>query len=147
MAIDYFDEKFILGEEIGRGGDGIVRCAKQLNGQKEFAVKIISLQNSNDEYFFNSERAIMHKLNKYNHKNIIRSDFFLNENHCEGYIVMEKLSCDLWSYVHSKGYLDEREAKIIIKQVCKALAFMNSKKICHLDIKLDNIDRRKLEIY
>ncbi|MFO0468373.1 MAG: protein kinase domain-containing protein [Bacteroidota bacterium] len=106
-------------------------------------IKVVQLDNCG-KYFFNSERQIMHKLNKYNHKNILRADYFVKKDEnssssSQGFIVMDKMDCDLCDYMGRNARLSEDEAKIIIKQVCEAVKFMHSKKIAHLDLKLDNI--------
>jgi serine/threonine protein kinase len=142
--VKYFDEElFRFGNEIGRGGDGYVLDAENLASKKRCAIKVVQLDNCG-KYFFNSERQIMHKLNKYNHKNILHADYFVKKDEnssssSQGFIVMDKMDCDLCDYMGRNARLSEDEAKIIIKQVCEAVKFMHSKKIAHLDLKLDNI--------
>ncbi|XP_076601138.1 serine/threonine-protein kinase pim-2-like [Chaetodon auriga] len=57
-------------------------------------------------------------------------------------LVMErpKSSMDLYSYLkHRGGSLDEKEAKIILKQLVDAAMDMHSKGVFHRDIKLQNV--------
>src|SRR3990167_8209831 len=135
--VKYFDEdKFRLGNEIGRGGDGYV--LGNVVSKKHCAIKVVCLDDCG-KYYFKSEREIMHKLNKYNHKNILRADYFVKKDNgnSKGFIVMEKMDCDLCEYMQQKGHLNEEQARVIIKQVCEAMEFMHSKNIAHLDLKLD----------
>ena len=139
--VKYFDEdKFRLGNEIGRGGDGYVLEAENVVSKKHCAIKVVCLDDCG-KYYFKSEREIMYKLNKYNHKNILRADYFVKKDNgnSKGFIVMEKMDCDLCEYMQQKGHLNEEQARVIIKQVCEAMEFMHSKNIAHLDLKLDNI--------
>ena len=142
MVKSFNEELFRFGNEIGRGGDGYVVDAENLVSNKRCAIKVVELD-SCGKYFFKSERQIMHRLNKYNHKNILRADYFVKKDgnsgsSCQGIIVMDKMDCDLWNYMQRNAHLSEDEAKII-KQVCEAVKFMHEKKIAHLDLKLENI--------
>ena len=83
--VKYFDEKeFILGKKIGSGGDGVVKFAQHIASKRECAIKLIPLD-EDSEFFFESEREIMEELNKYNHKNILFSHYFVNKDNSEGY--------------------------------------------------------------
>lgn len=139
--VKYFNENhYRFGNEIGRGGDGCVLEAENLVNNQRCAIKVMCLDHCG-KYFFRSERVIMHKLKKYNHKNILRGDYFIKKDkgNSQGYVVMEKMDGDLCDYVNRIGHLQEDDARAIIKQLCEAMEFLHSNNIAHLDLKLDNI--------
>ena len=51
---------------------------------------------------------------------------------------MEYASETLLDYTE-KNSLDEKQAKVIFKQLLSVLKYMSKKNICHRDIKLENI--------
>jgi hypothetical protein len=64
-------------------------------------------------------------------------DFFEDE---DGFFtVMDLAKGDLFDVVKAEGILDENQARRIMKQICKALSFLQTRGICHLDVSLENI--------
>jgi len=53
--------------------------------------------------------------------------------------VMDLAQCDLFEVVKTHGCLQESQARSIFKQICRALQFLKSKRICHLDVSLENV--------
>ena len=56
------------------------------------------------------------------------------------YLVLEYCNGgDLHSFISRKGRLSEEEGRIVIKQIVEGMAYMNSIKVIHRDLKLANI--------
>jgi serine/threonine protein kinase len=70
--------------------------------------------------------------------NIIPAWEFAEDDECFC-TVMDLAQCDLFEVVKTHGNLQESQARSIFKQVCQALQFLKSKRICHLDVSLENI--------
>ena len=82
-------------------------------------------------------------LGKLQHPNIVKvvEDFEANNT---VYFAMEYISGgNLDDYINNKGKLSEGETVRIAKQIGKALAFMHSKRMLHLDLKPGNIMMRE----
>ena len=85
---------------------------------------------------------------KVDHPNIVKiHEIFKNKK--KVYIVMEKApGMDLLDYLFTSKTMSENTASQIIKQVLKVIQHLNSKNLCHRDIKLENliIDPETLDI-
>ncbi|KAJ1934151.1 hypothetical protein FBU59_005792, partial [Linderina macrospora] len=151
---------FTFEERIGRGGFGkvyraeVARNAQQLplarSSGGEVAIKKIdkdALKSRAAEQRLAAEVSIHETLN---HKHIVRLyDSFEDTQYV--YIVMELCAHgDLWRYLRNRGKLDkslgtelsplsEPEARHVMRQVCRGIAYLHGRQILHRDLKLANI--------
>lgn len=126
-----------IGEEIGKGGFGSVSSAtkKDQQGAKKLAVKTIAKSARNADRF-RQEIEIMKSLE---HPNIIQLDECF-EDSGNIYLVMER--CDggrLSDRISEAGHLSEVEAAIVMDQLLRSLHYMHGSKICHRDLKPQNL--------
>lgn len=78
-------------------------------------------------------------LERCHHPNIVH---FLEKSETKThiYIVTELLlEGDLYEYARNKGFLEEYEASIIIKQIIQAIMYLNAMGLIHRDLKPENI--------
>ena len=54
-------------------------------------------------------------------------------------IITKKYDTDLIDYIGKKRYIQEKEAKMIFKNICQALKILHSWQIIHNDVKPDNV--------
>ncbi|ORX66615.1 Pkinase-domain-containing protein, partial [Linderina pennispora] len=151
---------FTFMERIGRGGFGkvyravLTRNARHLplarSSGGEVAIKKIdkaALKSRAAEQRLAAEVAIHETLG---HTHIVRLyDSFEDSQYV--YIVMELCSHgDIWRYLRNRGKLDkslttelaplsEAEARHVMQQVCRGIAYLHGRQILHRDLKLANI--------
>jgi serine/threonine-protein kinase len=127
--------KYILTEEIGHGGHGIVyRAYHEKNTSEAVAVKIIEDSGNIDSLLIEPEL-----LSRLDHPNIIKlKDFFIHAGKLV--IVTEYIDgVDLQSYLSKRGKLTFEEVGIFITQMADALNHAHTNNIIHRDIKLSNV--------
>ena len=132
---------FRVEREIGRGGMGVVYLAKQLDLDRDVALKVLSDEMASDavfvEAFFREARAAA----ALNHPNIVQAiDAGTAENGLH-YFVMELITGDnLELHTRQFGALDYDLAFKCATRIADALTFAwESKKLAHRDIKPENI--------
>jgi len=132
-----FKDKFVIGEELGRGGFSIVKKGVEMETNKEFAIKIIAKNQGEDELsLLRREIEIMRKLR---HEHIISLDSVYEEDD-NIYLVLELATGgELFDQIISKGTYSERDAANIIRQILEAVAYMHSNGIAHRDLKPENL--------
>lgn len=154
--------KYKIISVLGQGGFGITYLAENtmLDGKvaiKEFFFKEYcnrdeatshmtiptdgnrEIVNRFKQKFIKEARTIF----KLTHNNIIRILDVFEEN-STAYYVMEYIEGEsLGDIVKQRGFIPEQEALEYIKEVGKALTYIHSKSINHLDIKPSNIMKRK----
>ena len=132
-------ERYELIDEIGRGGFGMVYRAKQLNMDREVAVKLLppnfmSIPDVVER--FKREAQLASRLR---HPNTITlHDYGSHENVL--YIVMELLTGeDLADVLKRDGKLPVKRAIKIARQVLKSLSEAHEQGIVHRDLKPENV--------
>ena len=147
---NFNSSQFLTIKKIGEGSYGKIFCIKWLGNNKLYALKTIEINNSETlKELQNKVKLIKNLYNKTNHYGFIRLygekiipsySYSINYNY---FIIMELGERD-WEkeveirYKHQK-YYSEFELYQIIYQLVKTLSLMQKNKICHRDIKPQNI--------
>jgi serine/threonine-protein kinase len=131
--------RYVLLEEIGRGGMAIVHLAWDLVMRHTVAIKILR-PDCADPHSLKREAATAFELT---HDGIVRLYHF--EPACAGtdaYLVMEYVtwpSGEKWIADAGQAGLPVHAVQDVGIRVCDALAYAHSRKVLHLDIKPSNI--------
>ena len=139
---EHYEDFFELLEKIGEGAHAVVyRCISR-STREERAIK---LSKRKDEELINGMRECYHIMRELKHPNIIKGEFlFLDE---------KKISCqmvtELCKYPELKEFLmdtrkkreriTEEKVAQIISCLLNCLVYLQSKGVCHRDLKPDNI--------
>lgn len=139
MANKGISDRYELLKELGRGGMGIVYLARDVQLDRQVAIKFLgAAMDDNDEYrnrFIREAKAAA----KVNHPNIV-AVYDMSAEQGNAFIAMEFVEgTNLHSYIHRKGPLPVREALSIMTQTCAALSAIHKEGIVHRDLKPDNI--------
>jgi serine/threonine protein kinase len=128
-----------LESEIGRGGMGIVYCARDRRLKREIAVKVLPPELSfradiRQRFLREAETAA-----QLNHPNIVPI-YTVEERDNLVYFVMAYIKGDnLGQRLQQHGPMPPVEVRRILREVADALAYAHHRNVIHRDIKPDNI--------
>ena len=126
---------FTIGRCLGEGGFGKVSLATFANTNETFAIKFLTHVNDVD-YLFKE----INVLTRLEHNNIIKLYSYCATEENKIALIMEYASGGtLTSYIKSKNKIDEKEGKIIFKQILETVKYCHNQEIIHRDLKPDNI--------
>jgi serine/threonine protein kinase len=129
---------YLLLEEVGRGGMGVVFRARDQNLQREVAIKMIlrdQLASDADRQRFGVEALAAAQLE---HPNIV-SVFEYGQFEGRPYLSMKFIDGPTLNELISRGPLPQRQAALLISQVAHAVAHAHRQGILHRDLKPSNI--------
>lgn len=104
-----------------------------------------SVDGSSGSVFINYRKKFKKEaenLSKLSHPNIVKVFDVFDENNTTYYVMEFFEGTNLDDYIKMNGFLSENEAITIINEIGKALEYMHSQKMLHLDIKPKNIMRK-----
>ena len=134
-----FANRYVVIEELGKGGMGKVYRVKDQKINEEVALKLIRPEIALDKKTierFSNELKIARKIT---HKNVCRM-YDINEEKDTHYITMEYVPGeDLKSFIRRSGQLDISSTSKIAQQICEGLAEAHNLGIVHRDLKPQNI--------
>jgi len=131
---------FIIIEELGRGGMGIVYLAHQMTLDRPAALKILADQYAGDpEYvvdFIKEARAAA----KLNHPHIVQA-YAVGEDEGIFFFAMEHIDGEtMKDYMKREGVVPVDFAVMVVQQIAEALDYAwKEQRLIHRDIKPDNI--------
>ncbi|MCS6886090.1 MAG: serine/threonine-protein kinase [Acidobacteriota bacterium] len=134
------DNKYLIQQEIGEGGTGIVYRASHIKLDMTVAVKILHHKFSNDPVAVERFRREAYAAMQIRHPNAIAVlDFGITSDQLV-YVVMELLEgITLRDRLEEHPVFSLEEAYAIIKPVCEALNVAHRIGIIHRDLKPENI--------
>ena len=136
---DVLSANYELESEVGRGGMGIVYCARDKRLKREIAIKVLPPELSfradiRQRFLREAETAA-----QLNHPNIVPI-YTVEERYNLVYFVMAYIKGDnLGVRLQQHGPLPPVEVRRILKEVADALAYAHNRNVIHRDIKPDNI--------
>jgi len=128
-----------LESEVGRGGMGIVYCARDRRLKREIAIKVLPPELSfradiRQRFLREAETAA-----QLNHPNIVPI-YTVEEKDNLVYFVMAYIKGDnLGQRLQQHGPIAPVEVRRILREVADALAYAHNRNVIHRDIKPDNI--------
>lgn len=142
-------DEYRLESLLGRGGMARVYRGVDVNLNRYVAIKVIDIPHRADEEYVQRFRREAQAIAQLDHPNIVRlyrfgeaqagpygdSVLYMAMQFIEG----ADLQYVLDSYRNDGEYIESKEARRIIREVCEALDYAHAKGIIHRDIKSSNI--------
>jgi serine/threonine protein kinase len=131
-------EQYMVLEELGRGGMGIVYRARDRKLMRDVAIKVIAWNLSDDEVIrFHKEAKALALLQ---HPNILGVQHFGHSDDDSLFLVMELLTGrSLSELLEAEKHPPFEDALDIFMQICDGLSHAHGKGILHRDIKPSNV--------
>jgi TolB-like protein len=130
--------RYRLDKELGRGGMSVVYRSRDLETNREVAIKLLSPQLARDPIALLRFRREVRTISSINHKGIYR---FLDFGEHRGrlFLVMELLEGETLKARLAKGRCDEAFVRTVATAVADALDAAHGKGIVHRDVKPANV--------
>jgi len=144
-----FNSQYVMKEQIGKGGFGVVFAGVRKKDGLQVAVKVVSKNVNIIETDYNIiplEVALMEQVS--NVPGVIKFIDYFDMGDCY-YIVMERfVSKDLFDFISEQGPLPESVARDLFRQLLDIVRECLQKGVVHRDIKDENIlvDLKSLKI-
>jgi len=128
---------YIFKENLGYGTTGTVKLAHNTSNGMKAAVKIVNKTVTRKRKEATKEISVLQAAE---HRNIIKLEH-VDEDPMNMYIFTEYCEeGDLHAYIKRNGVFEENLAKMLFRQMVEAVDYCHKKlKICHHDIKLENL--------
>lgn len=132
-------QRFTVIRKLGKGTYGKVQLAINRETGKEVAIKTIKKSKIENEQDLERVRREIQIMSSIEHPHIIHI-YEVFENKDKIVLVMQYASGgELYEYVSQSKFLDESESRRLFRQIATAIFYCHQNKICHRDLKLENI--------
>jgi serine/threonine protein kinase/formylglycine-generating enzyme required for sulfatase activity len=131
--------KYLIQEEVAKGGMGVIYKALDQTLHRLVAIKVIHEQFSGDSSFRERFLREARSMARLHHENIV-TIFSVEEERGSSFLVMEYFpGTDLRTRMKEKKIFSVREGLDIALQIAHALAYVHAQGVIHRDIKPANI--------
>ncbi len=134
------DDKYVLGEQLGAGGMGIVYAAEQPELGRTVAIKLVRRELFGEPHVLRRFRTEARAGSMLSHRNLVAVHDFATTDDGAPYLVMEHVRGEALSeLLAAAGPLAARYAACLVGQVLAGLAEAHGAGIVHGDVKTDNV--------
>jgi len=131
------DERYEIGNELGRGAFSVVKLATSKRSGKKYAVKIIEKANAGQDMA--RLRTEMEILKSVRHPNIIALKEIIEDDNTL-YIITELVTGgELFDKIVELGAYTESDAAELVIKMVSAIDYLHKKNIVHRDLKPENL--------
>ncbi len=131
-------EGFALEEVLGRGRYGTVYRATQIALGRPVAIKVLAEEYRRDPAKVEAFLTEARRAGRLNHPNVVQvHDVVVTGSHC--LLVMEQMAGSASEQLQEHGPFAEEAVLILMRDIGEALAYAESQRLVHRDVKPDNI--------
>lgn len=132
------DDIYNVGDELGRGAFSVVRRGVKKGTSEKVALKFIEKKFVKKKHIEQLRREI-DIMQKVNHTNVLALKG-IHENDTHLTLVMELVDGgELFYKIVDRGSFTEKDARNVVAQVCRGVAYLHSMGIAHRDLKPENL--------
>ena len=132
-------QRFNVIRKLGKGTYGKVQLAINKETGQEVAIKTIKKTKIENEQDLQRVRREIQIMSSIEHPHIIHI-YEVFENKDKIVLIMQYApGGELYEYVSQSRLLDDSEARRLFRQIATAIYYCHQNKICHRDLKLENI--------
>jgi serine/threonine protein kinase len=135
---DRIAQRYVLGEQLAAGGMGIVFAARQVDLDRDVAIKLAHPELADAAYVRRRFRDEAMALARICHPNVI-SVIELGETECGPFLVMPRLRGESLASAIAAGTWSLARVRFVFDQVLAALVAAHASGVVHGDVKSDNI--------
>lgn len=130
---------YLIKNEIGRGAFAVVRLGVHSETKQQYAVKIITKKSVEEKDVFTHFETEVRVLHQMRHPHIVQFLDILKDDYYY-YLFMDYCpNGELFTYIIDHRFLQEDEAKILMRQICSGLKYIHSISAAHRDLKPENL--------
>ncbi len=129
---------FLIQEEIGRGGMGVVYLAEQEQPRRQVALKVLGVRLAQDLQGLERFQREIRAVGSFKHENIVRVHTAGVVDDCH-YFAMEYVEGHPLSEELAKGPVEPRRAARLALQAARGIAYAHQRGVLHRDVKPSNL--------
>ncbi|MBX9567583.1 MAG: serine/threonine protein kinase [Candidatus Obscuribacterales bacterium] len=134
-----FQDRYMIVSQLGTGGMGVVYRARQVDADRDVAIKLLNSESLDDESTARFYREFK-LLSKFTHPNIVTVYGLALDDERRPYAISEFVEgSTLRTVLNEQGRLSWELSTSIIVQLCDALNAVHQEEIVHRDLKPENI--------
>lgn len=132
------EDVYVVGDELGRGAFSVVRRGTKKGTNERLALKFIEKKFVKKKHIEQLRREI-DIMQKVDHTNVLALKG-IHENDMHLTLVMELVDGgELFYKIVDRGSFTEKDARNVVRQVCKGVAYLHAMGIAHRDLKPENL--------
>lgn len=130
-----------LVKKIGQGSCGAVYIGRHTHSSRDYAVKVVSRSADYERWVRLLKRARLESelLESFDHPNIVRGFGLLETGDYAALLMEHARGGDLLEFLNREGALDEDRARIMFRQMIKAVQQLHRRGWVHRDIKVPRV--------
>jgi len=133
--------KYVLDEELGNGAFSVVKKCHHKETGKYYAIKIIDNEQLSrfPDYQPSHLMREVELLKKMRHPNIVSLHAAFRSDRAIFLITELATGGELFDHIIARGHYTEPDARDVVSQVLKAVAYLHEQDVIHRDIKPENL--------
>ena len=139
MNIKGGEKTYHLQEMIGKGGYGCVYRCFDVADNKRYACKVVAKRNLTDKSVKNLQREVNILFKVKQHENLLGLHDLVETDYFVCIIMPHMEGGSLFKKIHAGTGFSEATARGILMQIARGIEYLHTLKICHRDLKPNNI--------